>query len=271
MTKIVPASTTEYVRSKDGTYIAYNKLGTGTEFVILIEGALSYRAFSSMTKIKDFLAEHFAVIIYDRRGRGGSEDTLPFSLEREIEDIEALIDVSGGSAFLYGISSGACLALEASYALPNKIQKLAIYEPPYDNDSSTVTEWKTYFSSLTDLIKNNNRADAVRLFMKFVGMADELVAGIEQSPDWSKFVNIAPTLLYDAIAIGSNRSIPIQRFSQLSCNVLVMNGEKGLPFMLKTAKILSTIIPGASLITLKDQTHNVSPTVISPILLEFFG
>ena len=118
------------VTSKDGTIIAYDQIGQGPT-VILVDGALQYRSFDQgMAPLADLLAKHFTVIHYDRRGRGDSTDTQPFALEREIEDIEALIDNTGGSAFLYGISSGAALAMEAAIALDSKVSKLAMYEAP---------------------------------------------------------------------------------------------------------------------------------------------
>src|SRR5512133_2276936 len=121
------------VTSKDGTTIAFDQSGKGS-VVILVDGALQYRAFDQgMAPLADLLGQHFTVIHYDRRGRGDSTDTQPYALEREIEDIEVLIDQAGGSAFLYGISSGAALAFEAALVLDNKVNKLAMYEPPYND------------------------------------------------------------------------------------------------------------------------------------------
>src|SRR5919108_26962 len=121
------------VTSKDSTIIAFDQLGQGPT-VIFVDGALQYRAFDQgMAPLADLLAPHFTVIHYDRRGRGDSTDTQPYALAREIEDIEALIDEAGGSAFLYGISSGAALALEAAIKLGDKVKKLAMYEAPYND------------------------------------------------------------------------------------------------------------------------------------------
>src|SRR5512134_1124126 len=136
------------VTSKDGTTIAYDQSGQGP-VVILVGGALQYRAFDQgLAQLADLLAEHFTVIHYDRRGRGDSTDTEPYALKREIEDIETLIDETGGSASLYGISSGAALAMEAAIALPNKVRKLAMYEAPYNDDETAQQTWKEYVKQL---------------------------------------------------------------------------------------------------------------------------
>src|SRR6266540_4138774 len=124
------------VISKDGTEIAYEKSGKGPA-LILVDGALCYRSFGPMRELAKLLSPHFTVYTYDRRGRGESTNSQPFAVEREVEDIDALIHEAGGSAFVYGISSGGCLALEAAAKLGNKIEKLAIYEAPYNSDEST--------------------------------------------------------------------------------------------------------------------------------------
>src|SRR5215216_799706 len=132
------------VTSKDGTTIAFDQSGNGP-VVILVDGALQYRAFDQgMAELANLLSPHFTVIHYDRRGRGDSTDTQPYALEREIEDIESLIDDVGGSASLYGISSGAALAMEAAIALPTKVKKLAMYEAPYNDDDSARQAWMEY-------------------------------------------------------------------------------------------------------------------------------
>jgi pimeloyl-ACP methyl ester carboxylesterase len=138
MTKVV---------SNDGTQIDYDTRGQGPA-VILVDGAMGYRTLGFGNQLADLLAEHFTVYAYDRRGRGQSGNTMPYALEREAEDIEALIDAAGGSAFLYGISSGACLALEAATRLGAKVKKLALYEPPYDSDPTAMQPWKEYRQKL---------------------------------------------------------------------------------------------------------------------------
>src|SRR6266567_1560887 len=120
------------VTSKDGTKIAYDKQDEGPA-VILVYGALCYRSTGSLPELVTLLAPHFTVYNYDRRGRGDSGDTKPYAVEREVEDIEALIDEAGGVACLYGHSSGAALALEAALQLGGNVKKLAMYEAPYND------------------------------------------------------------------------------------------------------------------------------------------
>jgi pimeloyl-ACP methyl ester carboxylesterase len=172
------------VKSKDGTIIAYDQSGRGP-VVILVDGALQYRAFDQgMAQIAELLSKHFTVIHYDRRGRGDSTDILPFSLQREIEDIEALIDEAGGSAFLFGISSGAALAMEAAIALPNRVKKLAMYEPPYNPEKTSREIWKEYRKNLKQVLAEGRKGDAVGLFMMLVGMPADQVEGMHQHPMW---------------------------------------------------------------------------------------
>lgn len=98
--------------------------------MILVDGAMGFRGFGFGNSLSDLLSQHFTVYSYDRRGRGESTNSKPFAVDREIEDIEALINEAGGPAYVYGISSGACLALEAAIKLDGKIKKLALFEPP---------------------------------------------------------------------------------------------------------------------------------------------
>lgn len=158
------------VTSKDGTTIAFDKLGEGPA-IILVDGALQYRAFDQgMAQLADLLAQYFTIFHYDRRGRGDSTDTQPYAVEREIEDIETLIKEAGGSAFLYGISSGAVLAMEAAIKLGNKIKKLVMFEAPYNSDNTARQTWREYRKKLKKILAESHRGNAVALFMMQVGM-----------------------------------------------------------------------------------------------------
>ena len=126
------------VRSRDGTTIAFDKEGEGRA-LIFVDGALSTR--SGKADLASLLSPHFTVYRYDRRGRGDSGDTKPYAVEREIEDIDATIEKAGGSASLYGHSSGGCLALDAAVKLGGKIKKLAMYEAPYNDDPAVQKAW----------------------------------------------------------------------------------------------------------------------------------
>ena len=257
------------VISKDGTEIAYETGGKGPA-IILVDGALCYRSFGPMRELAKLLSPHFTVYTYDRRGRGESSNSKPYAVEREVEDINALIEAAGGSAFVYGISSGGCLALEAAARLGDKIKKLAIYEAPYNSDNTTRKEWKEYRKNLGDALAENRRGDAVGLFMKLVGTPTEMVQGMRNSPVWPMFEAVAPTLAYDAAAMGNDRSVPVKRAAEVVSPTLVMNGTV-IPFMLDTATMLTKNIPHAQHRTLEGQPHDVDLKVLAPILVEFFS
>lgn len=259
----------EKVISNDGTEIAYDKRGAGPA-VLLIDGALCYRSFGPMPQLAELLAPDFTVYNYDRRGRGNSGDSPPYSLKREIEDLEALIDAAGGSAFVFGTSSAACLALEAAVQLGNKIKKLAMYEPPYNSDEVVSQAWKEYRKELATLLAVDRRGDAAALFMKSVGTPDDQIQGMRQAPIWAMFEAVAPTLAYDAAALGEARSIPLKKAAQVTVPTLVMNGTV-IPFMLDTAQALANAIPQAQHRTLEGQPHDVNLEVLAPVLAEFFN
>lgn len=257
------------VTSRDGTQIVYDRRGQGPA-LILVDGALCYRSFGPMAGLAELLAPHFTVYNYDRRGRGESGDTLPYSLEREIEDIGALIREAGGRPYVYGISSGGALVLEAAIELGDRIRKLAIYEVPYVSGAPFEQAWRDYRKDLDELLAQGRRGDAAALFMKSVGTPDEQVEGMRHSPVWPMFEAVAPTLAYDAEALGEDRSVPTQRAAQVRVPALIMNGTV-IPFMRTTAEALAKAIPGAEQRTLEGQPHDVDLKVLAPYLVEFFS
>lgn len=260
------------VVSKDGTTIAYDRAGSGPTLV-LVGGMFEQRAMESETAklaALPLLAQHFTVIHYDRRGRGDSTDTLPFAVAREIEDIEALINEAGGSAFVFGISSGASLAFEAALTLKNKVKKLAIYDPPYNDDVDARQGWKTFRQELNTALAEGRRGDAVGLFMLVTGMPPEHLEGMRQFPMWPMWEAIAPTIAYDAAAVGEEAAVPAERAAQLTTPTLVLNGSESYPFMLTSGAALAQAIPNAQYRILEGQTHEVAPEAIAPLLIEFF-
>jgi len=261
------------VISKDGTEIAYDKKGTGPA-IILVDGAFGYRGLGFGNQLANLLAQHFSVYTYDRRGRGESTNSKHFAIEREVEDIKALIDAAGGSAYVYGISSGACLALEAAIRLGEKITKLALYEPPYNSDPSSVQEWKDYRTTLSELVDANRRGEAVELFMHFVRTPADMIDGMRKAPVWPMLEAVAPTLVYDAAEMGEDRLVPVERAAAIKSKTLVMDGGANLqymPFMHATARALAEAIPNSEHRTLDGQTHDVKAEVLAPLLIEFFG
>lgn len=265
------------ITSKDGTSIAYDRSGEGPA-VILVDGALCFRTFGPMPGLAALLAPHLSVITYDRRGRGESGDTQPFAVEREVEDIEALIDVAGGSAGVYGISSGACLALEAAYRLPSKITKLAMYEAPCSPTEDRIQQFKEYRAHLDDLIAAGRRGDAINLFMRLVGgnlAEDESAApqdpgaSMRESPVWPIFESVAPTLAYDAAAMGDS-SVPVEQAAGVKVPALVLAGGASPVWMQQVAREIADAAPHARYGTLEGQTHEVAAEALAPVLIEFF-
>jgi len=261
------------VTSKDGTTIAYDKTGHGPA-VIHVAGAMGTRSFGLPAHAR-LLASQFTIYTYDRRGRGESTDTRAFAVEREVEDIEALIHEAGDSACLYGISSGACLVLEAAIMLESKVKKLAVYEAPYNSDPDDQPIWHDYYTKLHELVAANKRGDAVAHFMKFVGVPDNVLEDMRTQPLWAGLEAVAPTLLYDAAAMGGQtRLVPVERVAQVAAPTLIMDGEKSLsmyPFMRATADALAQAMPTASRRTLKGQGHDVDAQVLAPVLGAFFS
>ncbi len=262
-------SMTSSVTSKDGTKIAYEKIGHGP-LIIIVGGALSTKSGWTEPKLAMLLAPDFAVINYDRRGRGDSTDTPPYSPQREVEDIDALLNEFGGSGYLYGLSSGAALALNAASELGDKVRKLALYDAAYDSSNEGRKATREYNRQLADLLANGKRGDAVALFMKFVGVPDEQINFMRKSEMWPGLEALAPTLAYDIAVLGEERSVPIELASKVTAATLVMYGEKSPVSMRETAQTLKKVIPNAQLRMLIGQTHDVQPEAPAPVLVEFF-
>jgi pimeloyl-ACP methyl ester carboxylesterase len=262
------------VTSKDGTSIAYEHSGGGPA-VILVGGAFVDR--SENAPLAAELASRFTVYNYDRRGRGDSGDTMPYALEREIEDIDALIAVAGGSAHLYGISSGGALVLEAA-AAGTVADKLAVYEVPYNMADDGKQRHQEYVRRLEGFLAEGRRGDAAELFMRLAGASDEMVAGARTSPMWPGLEAIAHTLAYDAACMGDNQP-PAARFGKITQPTLVAAGGGspdsfvggGGDFFEKAADAIAASIPHAERQTLAGQTHMVDPKALAPVLARFFG
>lgn len=255
------------VTSKDGTKITYDKLGEGPA-VILVSGG-SVDRFSN-AGLAELLAPHFTVYNYDRRGRNESGDTQPYAVEREIEDIEAVADAAGGSAYLYGSSSGAALAMEAARQLPGKITKLAMWEPPYIPDGFPRPPADTA-KIFSDFVAQGRREDAADFFMgKVVGLPPEFVAGAHNAPFWPQQLALAHTLAYDATIMG-DYSLPVERVAEVKMPTLVLTGGASMPFMPVTAQAIVDHLPNGQTHMLQGQSHDVSAEVLAPVLTEFFN
>jgi len=264
------------VISKDGTSIAFDQSGQGPALV-LVSPAFGTRA--DAASLPAALAPFFTVFAYDRRGRGDSGDTAPYAVEREIEDLEAVLDAAGGSAFVFGHSSGAVLALDAAQALPSKITKLALYEPPFIVDDSRPPMPEEFASHLSELVGAGRRGDAVEYWQAQLGIPADVIAQMRQSPMWAGFEAVAPTLPYDATIMGDTQRgspSPLKKWASGIAPTLVMDGttmmgrEDFHTFMRHGADALAHVLPNAQRRTLEGQDHGPADEALAPALKEFF-
>jgi pimeloyl-ACP methyl ester carboxylesterase len=258
------------VTSSDGTTIAFDRLGDGPP-VIVVGGQLCDRALTRPTA--EELAKHFTVINYDRRGRGDSSDAVPYALEREIEDIDALIVEAEGTASVYGHSSGAALALHAAAAgLP--ITKLVLHEPPYnpdgDEDRQGVTQKEAEHSET--LLAEDRHGDAVEYFLRSIGMPQEMVDEMRHTPRWAELEAMAPTMAYDSAVmddISRGGTIPTDLLEAVTVSTLVLVGGASPEWMIDVGKQVAKGMPNGRYRVLEGQEHVVPPEVLVPVLEEF--
>lgn len=261
------------VTSKDGTSIAYDRTGTGPALV-LVGGGLDDG--SENAPLAAELAETFTVYNYARRGRGKSGDTLPYALAREIEDIEALLSAAGGTAHLYGVSSGGALTLEAG-AAGVAVGRLAVYEVPYNLADDWPPRWRDYVVHLEAVLAEGRRGDALELFMQLAGSSEQEIAGARNSPFWPAIEDLAPTLAYDAACLGDGRP-PTDRLARITQPTLVATGvDARLPgaaawvlALDPAADAIAASIPNARRQTFEGQSHVADPKAVAPILEQFF-
>jgi pimeloyl-ACP methyl ester carboxylesterase len=259
------------VTSEDGTTIVFDKVGDGPA-VILVTGATATRG--SNAELVKLLSENFTVINYDRRGRGESGNNSPeASLDREVEDIAALIVEAGGSAALYGISSGGALVLEAAASGLN-VSKVAVYEVPYSVDEDARERAREYGRNVAAAVAEGRDGDAADLFLGLVGLPPDMIAGMHHAPIWPDMVAVAPTLVFDAEALGfasRGGAMPEERIASITAPTLVLDGGATWPWMREVQQRIAKTLPNAEYGTLDDQTHDVSPAVLVPALTKFFG
>jgi pimeloyl-ACP methyl ester carboxylesterase len=261
----------ETVHSKDDTPIAFDRVGRGPS-VILVGGALSDR--SAGAPIAGLLSQRFTVITFDRRGRGDSGDAATYAVEREVEDLGALVAEADGAASVFGHSSGAVLALEGAVrGLP--ITKLALYEPPFIVDDSRPLLPEDYERRLTELISSGRRGDAVELFMTAaVGVPPEMVAQMRNSPMWPAMEALAHTLPYDGAIMGDTMDgnpASMKRWASVTVSTLAMDGGASPEWARNAVRALVEVLPDAQHLTLEGQTHAADPEVVAPVLERFFA
>jgi pimeloyl-ACP methyl ester carboxylesterase len=259
-----------HIFSKDGTNIAYDKTGQGPALII-VAGAFQGRM--AMAAYAEPLSKHFTVYNYDRRGRGESGDTQPYAIEREIEDIDTLVQEAGGSAFVFGGSSGGVLTLDAA-ARGSNITKLAVYEPPFVVDDSRDPVPENMVEQLKALIASGRRGDAAETFMT-VGslMPADMVASMRTQPFWAEIEAVAHTLVYDAIIMDGTmrgRPLPVDRWTNVTIPTLVIYGGAGPTWSRNAAESLVKLLPQAEPQILEGQFHTLTPEALTPVLEKFF-
>lgn len=259
----------EKVRSLDGTDIAFERLGSGPP-VVLVGGAFcEHTARAAGLPLARALASSLTVFCYDRRGRGQSSDTAPYTVLREIEDLGAVVAAAGGSAHVYGHSSGAILALEAALAgLP--IPKLALYEPPIVLEGLREPMPIDMPERLVALIDAGERTQATALFLtRGIGVPAAVVEQRKQTAVWPSLEALSHTLSYDARLTRDPQSI-LRRAAAVRVPVALFDGAKSPPWMLAGVERLAAALPGARRLSLPNQNHDVDPLELAPQLLEFF-
>ena len=258
------------VRSEDGTTIAHEITGSGPPLLI-VDGAMCYRDSGPSRPLAAQLAADFTVFTYDRRGRGDSPDA-EFSVQREIEDIAALVKVAGGTAHVFGSSSGAVLALEAATAGVG-VTKLAMYEPPLIVDGTHAPAPESALADMRALVAADRRGDAVQAFMRSVDVPGFALVLMKLLPAWKKLKGVAHTIPNDLVlleGLRQGRPLPADRWTTATMPTLVADGGKSPEYMRNSAAALARVLH-ASHQTIPGQTHLVKAKALAPVLREFFA
>lgn len=264
------------VISKDGTKIVYDKLGQGPA-LILVAGAFSYRKFPGQVQLANLLADRFTVYSYDRRGRGDSGDAPSYDTAREVEDLQSLIDAAGGTAYVWGLSSGAALALQAAASGAN-IAKLALHEPPFIVDASDRKPPTDFVKRITELVAEDRRSEAIKYFMtKGMGAPSIVVGLMRMMPGvWSNLMAVAHTLPYDAALMNGymeGRPLPAHLWKSIHAPTLVLEGTESPQSLRRGAQALAKALPNSQLLSKKGLGHTkkLNSKMISAELATFFA
>lgn len=255
------------VISKDQTVIAYDEVGNGKP-LIYISGAICHRKFMPIVDDVKVFRSRFKVISYDRRGRGDSTDTRPYSPEKELADLEALLHQAGGKACLYGHSSGGILALEAALAMPEKIEKILIYDPAYLHREDEKPEYLELERRVRSLLRDAKHAKALKTFLVGIGMPRLFVHLLPLMPGWKKLKALAPTLEYDLEL--TKVTPPYERLSRISVPLKIVCGSKSPRSIREASKQIAQAIPHSQYESLEGQDHMVSAKRLLPVLVDFF-
>jgi len=264
---------TRFATSADGTQIAYEARGTGPALVI-VEGALCHRTMGVSAALTEALEDRFTVFAYDRRGRGESgAGATPWSLEREIEDLEAVIDAAGGHAHAFGASSGGALCLEAARR-GVAIDRLAVYELPFIVDGTHAPNPIDLPQRIAGMVDRGQRGEAVKTFMRVVGVPAPFIGLMRVMPAWKKMTAVAHTLPYDlSIVIGRQQGDPLPGgcYDDVAQETLVIAGGKSPEYMRNAQAAIATAVPRGTLETIAGQTHMVKAKATAPAVADFLA
>lgn len=270
-TAATPQSNTHWATSADGTQIAYDVKGTGPVLVI-VEGAMCRREMGAAQILTPSLSDRFSVVGYDRRGRGESGDTQPYDVQREVEDLIAVLDAVGPDAYVFAASSGAALALEAArQGVPMK--KLAVYEAPFIIDDTHAPNSLDLPEQIERLVADDRRGAAVKLFMKVVGVPAPMLVVMPLFPMWKGLKAIAHTLAYDfriVLPFEQGQPLPVGHYGTVTPETIVIAGGKSPAYMQNAQGAIAAQLPAGRLVTLKGQTHMINAKATSPVLIEHF-
>jgi pimeloyl-ACP methyl ester carboxylesterase len=257
--------------SRDGTRVAFTKAGSGPP-VVLVDGAFCYRELGPAPELAPLLAQHFTVFVYDRRGRGESGDTSPYAIEREIDDLQAVVDEAGGTADVVGVSSGAALALQA-VASGVKVKKLVLYEPPYVTSGDRPKPQEDPKIHIQQLVSAGDRAGAVKFFLADVVGVPRLIVfamPLFMRSNWKRMEQVVHTLPYD-LTITDDRSVLKERSASISVPTLVLGGEKSPTGLRDAVSAVAKALPNARSQFLAGQDHNLSAPIVAPLAVDFFN
>jgi pimeloyl-ACP methyl ester carboxylesterase len=262
-----------FVTSKDGTQIGYSVVGSGPA-IVLVDGAMCWRGMGPAAPLAEELKDRFTVYTYDRRGRGESGDTKPYSTQREVEDLAAVISAAGGSAAVYGISSGAVLALEAANTIPG-VTSMVLYEAPMFTDATRKPVPTNYVQRLDQLVASRDNAGAVKYFLqKGIGVPWYGILMMQLFGMFKKMAPVGPTLPYDTAFVSpywTYRPLPANRWPNITMPVLSIGGSKSDAWMQNAQKAIAANLPNAEHKTLVGQNHMVAPAAIAPMIKEFLA
>ena len=269
------ASARRKVTSADGTTIAYQRDGSGPA-VVLVGGGLDDG--SENAALIPALASRFTVYNYARRGRADGGDTQPYAVQRELEDLAALLDVAGGSAHVFGASTGAALALEAAAAeLP--VDRLVVYDVPYSVGAEAVARWREYRASLADSLTQGQTDEALAAFLRLGGASDDDLAGARSTPFWDGLLTLAPTLAYEAAVLGDDGHPPADRLASIRQETMILTRSTSDPYMPAfsaeffeaAADTVARALPQAIRRTIDAPGHAVDAAAVAPPVLTFFA